>query len=295
MNKLSRQVHKKLSSDSLSRIERMLKTRIDGYKHVAYGAASNVYRIYTSQKSYIVKRTIKVLPCICEFEAKALRIIEATNTASVPDVIAVDSEHLILEDLGDIKKNPKKSDWYVFGQKIGLMHRNTNEYFGLEHDNYCGIWEQKNPISDDPKRFYYENRISCYFDAGLNNGMLTSEDRKGIESFFNKIYDIVPKEPPALCHGDLHRKNVYATKSGIIYLLDPALYYGCRESDIAITKMYQPFPGDFYHGYEDIYPLQEGWEERLAIFQLKEILLMIAQFGHLPSLWLLRKIIKKYK
>ena len=285
---------KKLDGAHLDAIQQELNIELLTHEYITSGAANDIFRLTTKDLSLMVKKSKVDLPMLFQYEAEALKTIKETHTVSVPEVIHVTDNFLVLEDLGDEYKESPDRDWYDFGAQIGAMHQVHFDYFGYHHDNYLGIWLQKNTPNPNWIDFFAINRVECYLSAGKNAEILTAGDRNGIQKIFSKIGNLIPEQKPSLCHGDLWINNTFRKESGKIYLMDPAIHYGLPEADLAMTQMYTQFPEAFYEGYRSKHALLPDWKDRLPLYQLKELKLMIAQFGHEESLKTLRSTIKKY-
>lgn len=288
------QTSKALSREQLERIGCELDFTIDRAEYLTSGAANHVFRLHSGKLSVVAKVSMTDKADLFAREAHALNHLAATGTVPVPAVLLATPDYLILEDLGDEDKDLPERSWREFGARVGSLHLVHAERFGYEHDNYIGIWEQRNPWTADWVDFFYANRVLCFLDSGANRQILTHEDREGIETLFARIRSLIPEQSPSLCHGDLWINNVLRARSGKIHLIDPAIHYGLPEADLAMTQMYGLFPEAFYEGYREAHPLLPDWKERLPLYQLKELVLMIAQFSHAESLERLRALIRRF-
>ncbi len=283
-----------LTGEQLEEVGRLARKESTGWEYLVSGAANHVFRITHSAGSFIVKMCKTDIPELFRLEAEGLSTLAQTGTVPVPPVLGYSHKYLLMEDLGREGETAGEEAWYLFGRQFGMLHRVRGEYFGYPHDNYLGIWRQRNTPTEGWVDFFYNHRVACYFHAGRNDEFLRPEDLRGIEGIFRKMGDLVPDLPPALCHGDFWMNNVFRKETGGIVLIDPAIHYGHPEADLAMTKMYTPFPEAFFEGYGASYPLTPGWEERLPLYQFKELLLVIAQFGHGESVRRLREIIARF-
>jgi fructosamine-3-kinase len=100
---------------------------------------------------------------------------------------------------------------------------------------------------------------------------------------FQRIYPVLenffPKEKPALLHGDLWSGNIMRGKNGMPVLIDPAVYYGHREMDLAFSRLFGGFESLFYESYETVFPLEPGFEERVPVYNLYPLLVHLLLFG----------------
>src|SRR3990170_4265627 len=113
------------------------------------------------------------------------------------------------------------------------------------------------------------------------NGNVNSNFRKCFNQLENKIENILSGkiEKPSLLHGDLWAGNYLVDENGRVCLIDPAVYYGNREADLAMTKLFGGFTKEFYDSYNELYPLEDGYEYRENIYKLYHVLNHLNLFG----------------
>lgn len=265
----------RLSDEQLSKITSLLGAEPRRVEYLTSGAAHHVFRAHLASSSLILKLSKAGKPDLFIKEAHALGHLAQTGTVHVPAVEMATDEFLMLEDLGAEHQGIHDRDWLLFGAQFGRLHQVRSSHFGYEHDNYLGIWDQSNRLADDWADFYYRHRVHCFLDVGRNADVLTKQDRDGIERLFARMKSIVPPQQPALCHGDFWINNIFRKQTGKVYVIDPAIHFGLPEADLAMTQMYGAFPDAFYEGYRSESPLQADWKDRLPLYQLKELLLMM--------------------
>jgi fructosamine-3-kinase len=165
-----------------------------------------------------------------------------------------------------------RADWPALARMLANLHRRTGPRFGWERDNWIGLAPQKNGWRDDWAGFYRDFRlIPQLAKAGLMKEASPLLD--GLNLFFE---DHNPT--PSLLHGDLWRGNVGFTPEGpVIY--DPAVYYGDREADLAMTELFGGFPREFYEAYRAAWPLDSGYETRKHLYNLYHLLNHLNLFG----------------
>ena len=160
-----------------------------------------------------------------------------------------------------------------------MMHKQPQEYFGLNENNYIGSLKQLNDLRNEWTAFYTECRIMPLVKILFDEGRYSKNDLTASNNFYNQLKNIFPHESPALLHGDLWSGNYFIHSSGYAIIFDPAVYYGHREMDIGMTKLFGGFDQRFYNAYNEVYPLTKGWEQRLAITQLYPLLVHAVLFG----------------
>jgi protein-ribulosamine 3-kinase len=244
------------------------------------GCINNVSRLTTSAGDYCIKFNKRDhFPEMFEGEANGLALLKQAREILVPAVVcpgySENYSYLLLEF---IHTGRKASTFFAdFGRSLARMHRHTTDYFGLEHDNYMGSLRQSNKKHSDWISFFVEERLEK--QVSLAHGYFSSVDLSAFNRLYNRLGELLPEEMPALLHGDLWGGNYMVSSTGSACLIDPAVYYGHREIDIAITTLFGGFDGDFYASYHEEYPMEKGWRDRLDIFNLYPLLIHLNLFG----------------
>jgi len=276
-------------SESLYQVlEASLKNRerpyssIQSVAPVSGGDINRAYRIKTSIGTYFVKANDNPMATTMFLaESRGLDLLRsALGTANAPETYAVGNAHgegfLIMEwiDTGD-KHNGLHQE--ALGRLLASLHRNHADTYGLDHDNFIGSLPQHNDFSTDWTDFFIAQRLQRQLDlAGrmIGTGLLKKFDR-----LFSRLPELYPTERPTLLHGDLWSGNYLVNPSGTPIFIDPAIYYGHREVDIAMTKLFGGFSERFYAAYHEVYPLQHGWEDRVYLWNLYPLLVHLNLFG----------------
>jgi len=216
-----------------------------------------------------------------EKEAAGLKTLAETKAIQVPDVLGFDkTENFTYLLLKHIEKGvAPKNFWVEFGTKLANLHQNTWLTFGLDYDNYIGSLVQTNQLHTDFYSFFISQRIEPQLKNARDKGAFSQSDMRYFDSLFKSLPDIIPAEKPSLLHGDLWSGNFMVTAEGTPCLFDPAVYYGHRESDIAMTKLFGGFNPDFYEAYNQAWPMEKGWQKRIDIFNLYPLLVHVNLFG----------------
>lgn len=173
----------------------------------------------------------------------------------------------------------KERDFEALGKGLAALHQCTQSDFGWEQDNYIGSLIQTNALLKDWPEFFAEYRILALSRKAFNAGLIDRADLKAIDSFLNRYPELLPQEKPALVHGDLWSGNVLYTKDGTPALIDPAVYYGHREMDLAMMQLFGGFPQTVFDTYTAYYPLEGDWQSRIKYQQLYPLLVHLVLFG----------------
>jgi protein-ribulosamine 3-kinase len=197
----------------------------------------------------------------------ALRTAGLRAPQPVRHGMAADKAYLLLEYL-DLRS---RGDFAALGRLLAAAHRNRGPRFGWARDNYIGSTPQQNAWCDDWTEFWRERRLRPQIALANRNG------------FDLRSIDPAPllenhKPQPSLLHGDLWSGNAGFTAQGPV-VFDPAVYYGDREADLAMTELFGGFPREFYQAYNEAFPLPDGHERRKHLYNLYHLLNHLNLFG----------------
>ena len=262
------------------KLEEVLNKKVSSIQSLGGGCISSSFVCTLENKSKLFCKTIGQKTDMFEKEANGLKELLKQSEIIIPKVKYVDFE-ILLTDYIEI--GSERSNFYdLFGKTFAKMHKVSNDYFGFYENNYIGSNKQMNlPVNSNWADFYFENRILFQYKLAEKNGYssenMTSLIRK-LESNINKILS-GSKERPSLLHGDLWGGNFLVGKDGKPVLIDPAVYYGHREADLAMTKLFGGFNNNFYKAYDKEFPLPDGYKFRENIYKLYHILNHLNLFG----------------
>ena len=176
--------------------------------------------------------------------------------------------------------SPDTYSWQQAGAHLAQMHRQQAPAFGLEWSNYIGQLPQQNSINPQWDIFFREQRILPLARKALSRHLISKEMMHQIEHLLWKPGQLFPDESPALLHGDLWKGNILFSREKQAVLIDPAVYFGHREMDLAMARLFGGFPPVFFEAYDKSYPLQDGWQQRVDLCILYPVLVHILLFGH---------------
>jgi protein-ribulosamine 3-kinase len=251
------------------------------YHFLGGGNINSAVRVVGASGTYFVKWNESQEQDIFEKEAYGLEQLRKTNTLKIPEVLGWGSNegksYLLLEYIDSAMQRP--TYWTHLGESLAEIHAHTHKTFGLEHDNYLGALTQHNEPSGNGVQFYIEKRLRVQAGLALYNNEISKEMFDRITKLFDKFRDLVPNERPALLHGDLWIGNIMTCTKGTAALIDPAIYFGLREAELAFTKLFGGFHESFYKAYNEAFPLEPGFEERMELYNLYPLLVHVNLFG----------------
>lgn len=168
----------------------------------------------------------------------------------------------------------------VLGHQLAALHRQPRPYFGWHRDNAIGSTPQLNGRHDDWIEFWRERRLGFQLDLAGRNGHCGSLQRQG-EQLRARLAGLFEgyRPTPALLHGDLWSGNAASIADGQPVIFDPAVYYGDREADLAMTELFGGFPERFYAAYREALPLEAGYASRRTLYNLYHALNHLNLFG----------------
>jgi protein-ribulosamine 3-kinase len=263
---------------------------------VSGGSINHAARLDTSWGIYFLKANDSFqYPQMFEKEARGLAALKNTGLITIPDVIFTGEEDgLSFIILRFIESKSKVNDfWEKFGVELAQIHRHTSPYFGYEEDNYIGSLVQCNNKHNKWTDFFIEERLEKQLSLAIQNGRMNTADINIFKNIYLKIESLFPEEAPSLLHGDLWSGNFITGNSGEPCLIDPAVYYGHREMDLAMTKLFGGFDETFYHAYQSEFPIEPGHDERVDLCNLYPLMVHVNLFdgGYLSQV---KSILKRF-
>jgi len=268
-----------MSTDALRlRVEQALGVAVSDSRPLGGGDAADARRMTTADGRDLFVKTVRDGDPFAA-EALGLQRMNLPDGVRVPGVLHVEPRLLVLEyiDFG----RPGPDHQRLLGEQLAVTHGVAHTAYGFDVDHYIGLTPQKNLpwIENGPgawAEFWWTHRLEPMLhrlrDPGLRDRAARLETR---------VPDVIgdSAETPRLLHGDLWAGNVAADEHGAPVIFDPAPYYGHREADLAMTRMFGGFTPEFYDAYTATAPLPDGWRERLDFYMLYHVLNHVVIFG----------------
>jgi fructosamine-3-kinase len=203
----------------------------------------------------------------------------------VPGVVASGgagaSAWLLLEWLEPGPATPRA--WEDLGRALAALHRTRAERFGADQDNYIGSLPQANGWSTSWPAFWRERRLGPQQEQAVGAGLLGSADARAFDRLSHRLDELLAPaadEGASLLHGDLWSGNVHMMDGGTAAVIDPSVYHGHREVDLAMAELFGGFGGRFRHAYEESWPLAPGYDPvRRSVYQVYYLLVHVNLFG----------------
>lgn len=220
-------------------------------------------------------------PGMFSAEAKGLKLLRNAGAIHIPEVItegvAGPWQFLVLEF---VEERPQAGTyWTNLGQQLANLHKHTTPTYGLDHANYIGSLPQQNTPTEKWVDFFITQRLEVQVKLALDRGKLNANTVMLFSTLYNKLGDLLPEEKPCLLHGDLWSGNLITNAEGKPCLIDPAVYYGHREAEIAFTTLFGGFSAEFYNSYQEAFALEPGYAERFDVYNLYPLMVHVNLFG----------------
>ena len=178
--------------------------------------------------------------------------------------------------------SPGRNGWIELGARLARLHRSTRGEFGWERDNFIGSLPQRNRRMGSWPEFWRVCRLEPQLALAYDSHLVRDGARRRFDALLASLDDLLAaaaEDGPSLLHGDLWSGNVHFTGAGQPALIDPSVYYGHREVDLAMAELFGGFPETFRRAYAEEWPLLPGFAERRPIYQLYYLLVHVNLFG----------------
>ncbi|MCX6129979.1 MAG: fructosamine kinase family protein [Proteobacteria bacterium] len=200
-------------------------------------------------------------------EAEGLQALAAANSLATPTLLAYDAHWLVM--LAIPREAASKIFWQSLGRGLAKLHRQTGA-IGWPSDNWIGRSRQLNtwtPAEGSWADFFWQRRLLPQIHGLRYQGLWSKDAEAKLEE--QVMLHLGPvEEEPSLLHGDLWSGNILCGESQLGFLIDPSVYYGHREVDIAMSELFGGFSRSFYQAYEEVWPLAKGYHQRKNIYNL---------------------------
>jgi len=267
------------------RLEKLLHSPVSSIHAEPIGGVSinRTYRIVIDKNKYFFCKlnSSSRFPLLFQKEKAGLQLLAEKNIIRTPAIIDCaetgGQQILLLELIGQGLKT--KKFWQIFGEQMAKLHQVTNNDFGLHEDNYMGALLQQNTLSIKWVDFFIHQRLEPQIKMASDNHFLTPGHISQFRELYKYLPSIFPEEPPSLLHGDLWSGNYLCDEKNNPVLIDPAVYFGNRNIDLAMTTLFGGFDEVFYEAYHHHFPFPQKHREIWDICNLYPLLVHLNLFG----------------
>jgi fructosamine-3-kinase len=264
-------------------IARALGSGVSEASRVGGGDINEAFAVaLTDGRRAFVKSNRRAAPDMFEAEAHGLAWLAEANAIRIPRVLAVGSgasPFLVLELIEPARSTVRAFDEHL-GRGLANLHRSGAPGFGLDRSNYIGSLPQSNRAHGSWAEFYRSERLAPMIARAFDRGDVPAALRSKLDLVLERMEALVgPNEPPSRLHGDLWGGNLHRDCDGEPVLIDPAVYGGHREIDLAMMRLFGGFSERVFDAYAEAFPLADGASDRVPLYQLYPLLVHVNLFG----------------
>jgi fructosamine-3-kinase len=257
------------------RVAALLGTPVRHCVPVAGGDARAAHRAHLTDGSVVFVKSHHpgrpADPTVFPREAEGLAWLAEADAVRVPEVLAVADDVLVLEWIAGAPPAPDHDE--RLGRGLATLHRIGAPVFGADGANHVGLLPQDNTPAATWVEFYAERRIRPLVRRAVDEGRFPTGAAADADRLIDRLPDVAGRpEPPARLHGDLWAGNAMTDRSGGPVLVDPAVYGGHREIDLAMMRLFGGFGARVFAAYDEAFPLAAGHEDRVPLGQLYPLL-----------------------
>ncbi len=256
-------------------------TKISSCHPVGGGCINQCFHLVADRGAYFVKCNEPQYLDMFEKEQEGLVALASHGNLLIPKPINSgimgSSSYLVMEFIESSSQGTYY--WERLGEGLAGMHRQTKDQFGWETDNYIGRLPQSNCWHQSWTKYFVQERLQPQIILARDSRILPPDVQIDLEKLCGRMDHYVVLEPPAFLHGDLWSGNLMTGPLGEPCLVDPAVYYGHREIELAFTMLFGGFDEKFYQAYNQSYPLSTGYQQRFDIYNIYPLLVHLNLFG----------------
>jgi len=260
-------------------VEQALGAAVDDVRPVGGGDINEAWSVALADgRRAFAKTNPGADPAMFPAEAEGLSWLREPGVIRIPEVLAVSADVLVLERIEPARAASDRDE--RLGRGLAALHRAGADGFGFPSDNFIGRLPQDNERAADWPSFYRDRRLEPQLRLAADRGLASAAMRRGFERLFDRLAALMgDPEPPARLHGDLWGGNAMCDEMGAPVLIDPAVYGGHREVDLAMMRLFGGFSPRVFAAYEEAHPLQPGAVDRVPLYQLYPLLVHVNLFG----------------
>lgn len=274
-----------------------LQLWLDEVNFLALGGStfSQSAKIETAEGDFFIKFSEQLSLEIYQKEKKGLEALKSYSGAMIPKVFGYGEyeqhSYLLMEYVATT--NPSSKSWEQLAEQMATMHTVSERYFGWDTANFIGSLPQSNATKDHWADFYSEERLKVQVGKALYEENIPTALANKFDRLYLKLDRFFPEERSSLLHGDFWSGNVLHRGSEPPLWIDPSVYFGHREYDIAFSQLFGGIDARFYEVYQSLFPIEPGFEDRIPMYQLYPLLVHHNLFGG-SYLQQIDKILNRY-
>lgn len=264
--------------DLASRLTTLLHVAPTRIAPLAGGCVGEVYRVWLPDGGSVVAKVAAGENTTLDCEGAMLAFL--ADRLPVPRVVHSSPDLLVMDFIeGESSFSPSAERHAA--ELLAALHDTRSDRFGFSHDTLIGGLHQPNPWTDSWIDFFRDRRLLAMGRAAHDAGRLPSRVLSRLETFTARLPELIDEPAhPSLLHGDVWTTNVLARSGRIAAFLDPAIYFGHPEIELAFITLFDTFGSAFFARYDELHPIAPGFfEERRDVYNLYPLLVHVRLFG----------------
>lgn len=262
------------------RVGRVVGRGVRNLAPMGGGCVGEVYLARLEGGERVVVKTAADASARLEREGYMLRYLRERSRLPVPGVLHAEDTLLVMEYVessGGLSGEGQRGA----AELLADLHGITAERYGLERDTLIGGLDQPNGWMESWVGFFRERRLGFMAAEAERAGRLPGRLRGRVEALGERLGELIPERPAAsLLHGDVWSGNVLARDGRVAALIDPAIYYGHDEVELAFITLFSTFSSAFFERYGELRGIDEGFfDRRCAVYNLFPLLVHVRLFG----------------
>ena len=243
------------------------------------GDWASVWRVETGKGIFAVKCPAEGFKHLSQAEAKMLAYLKNRTAVPVPEVVGVENDLLFLKFIENDGRKTLEAEQEA-GRHLAELHSVTSDTFGFETDTIFGPTIQPNEPGKNWLAFFRRHRLLHMAVLALDAGKIDAAMMARLEKLMDRLEDYIsPPSSPTLVHGDFWGGNVLYRDGHCAAFIDPAIYYGHPEVDLAFATLFGSFGQPFFDAYKDVHQIEPAFSERIGIYNLWPLLFHAYWFG----------------
>lgn len=261
-------------------VAQRLGVEVAGASSLQGGSVGEVYRVDLADGQRVAVKVDRSPHPRLDVEGYMLEYLAVHSTLPVPEVLYATPEVLVMSYLEGGSYFSKNAELHA-AELLAELHDIRADRFGLERNTLIGSLPQPNTLSESWVQFFREERLIAFAQLAREEGRLNRDLYERIGKLAMRLDDLLPEPThPSLLHGDVWTTNVLADDNHIVGFIDPAIYYGHPEIELAFITLFSTFGATFFNRYNELRGIDAGFfEERKDIYNLYPLLVHVRLFG----------------
>ncbi len=253
------------------KIVKLIPQKVASISSIGGGSIANCYQVQLENNSILFAKYYDHREMI-ESELTGLLELSKCSTIIIPKIKYHNKNLLIMEFISSI--TPNDHTYINYAKQLASLHQVTHKQFGFKVNNYIGSTKQINTFNHSWPEFFFNQRIMFQYQLLEKKHLIDMEFKNQFKNLEEITYKLLSSKriKASLLHGDLWSGNYMFSTNNKGVLIDPAVYYGDREVDLAMTQLFGRLPNNFYQAYNEINPISNQFKHKCTLYNLYHVM-----------------------